>query len=90
MRSGHLAASTAVVAHRPFSMRWLILILAALTLSLPARASASDAEVQTTWRLLDYIAVDYSGAVSDGRVTSAAEYAEMTEFAGQVEARIRV
>ena len=71
-------------------MRWLILILAALTLSLPARASASDAEVQTTWRLLDYIAVDYSGAVSDGRVTSAAEYAEMTEFAGQVEARIRV
>ncbi|MFZ5736487.1 MAG: FTR1 family protein [Pseudomonadota bacterium] len=89
MHSSHLAASTAVVAHRPFSMRWLILIFTALTLSMPARASASDAEVQTTWRLLDYIAVDYSGAVSDGRVTSTAEYAEMTEFAGQVETRVR-
>ena len=89
MRSGHLATFTAVAVHRPLSMRWLILILAALTLSMPARASASDAEVQTTWRLLDYVAVDYSGAVSDGRVTSAAEYAEMTEFAGQVETRVR-
>jgi len=40
------------------------------------------------WRLLDYIAVDYAGAVSDGRVSSEAEYAEMTEFAGQVETRL--
>nr|WP_301294248.1 cytochrome c/FTR1 family iron permease [Nitrobacter winogradskyi] len=58
-------------------------------LALPARAQPSDAEVQTTWRLLDYIAVDYSGAVSDGRVISDAEYAEMTEFAGQVETRVQ-
>lgn len=89
MRSGHLAASTTVAVTRPSLMRWSILILAALTLSLTTSALASDAEVQTTWRLLDYIAVDYSGAVSDGRVTSTAEYAEMTEFAGQVETRVR-
>lgn len=37
--------------------------------------------VQTTWRLLDYVAVDYRQAVNDGRVMNEAEYAEMREFA---------
>ncbi|MCR5870042.1 MULTISPECIES: cytochrome c/FTR1 family iron permease [unclassified Sphingomonas] len=64
-------------------------MLAILLLSFPARAQGSAAEVQTTWRLLDYIAVDYSGAVSNGKVISDAEYAEMIEFAGQVDARIQ-
>jgi high-affinity iron transporter len=66
----------------------MALAFAILVLSCPARAEASDADVQTTWRLLDYIAVDYSGAVSEGRIISGAEHAEMTEFAGQVETRI--
>ncbi|APR54629.1 iron permease [Sphingomonas koreensis] len=86
MRPGHLAAPTPADARRPLLL-WLVLALTMLTLPLAARAS--DAEVQTTWRLLDYIAVDYSGAVSGGKVISAAEYAEMTEFAGQVETRIQ-
>ncbi|AQR75092.1 cytochrome c/FTR1 family iron permease [Sphingomonas sp. LM7] len=60
-----------------------------LLLALPAKSWANDAEVQTTWRLLDYIAVDYPGAVSGGKIVSDAEYAEMTEFAGQVEARVQ-
>ncbi|NBW75836.1 MAG: iron permease [Sphingomonadaceae bacterium] len=47
-----------------------------------AQGNASD--VQTVWRLLDYIAVDYEGAVSKGKIISPAEYAEMTEFAGTV------
>ncbi|MBL6613642.1 MAG: FTR1 family protein [Reyranella sp.] len=51
-------------------------------------ALAQDRDAQTVWRLLDYIAVDYAGAVSNGRVSSEAEYAEMTEFAGQVETRL--
>ena len=51
-------------------------------------AHAQEADVQTAWRLLDYIAVDYAGAVTDGRVVSEAEYSEMIEFAGQVEARL--
>lgn len=51
-------------------------------------ALAQDGDVQTAWRLLDYIAVDYAGAVSGGRVSSEAEYAEMVEFAGQVETRL--
>lgn len=67
------------------------LILAAFLLPLfvAQPALASEPEVQTVWRLLDYIAVDYPGAVSNGHVLSEAEYAEMVEFAGQVETRLK-
>jgi high-affinity iron transporter len=47
-------------------------------------ARAETSEVETTWRLLDYIAVDYAGAVSHGTVSSPSEYAEQTEFAATV------
>lgn len=63
-----------------------VLLLALIALQ-PARAS--EPEVQTIWRLLDYVAVDYPGAVSGGKIISPAEYAEMTEFAAQVEARLK-
>jgi high-affinity iron transporter len=68
----------------------LLLILAAFLAFAPSRALAADqsAEVQTTWRLLDYIAVDYRGAVANGRVISEGEYAEMVEFAATVEERL--
>jgi high-affinity iron transporter len=33
------------------------------------------------WQLLDYLAVDYAGAVDNGKVKAAGEYAEMQEFA---------
>ena len=65
-----------------------MLLSAILSQIVPGQAIASDMEVQTVWRLLDYIAVDYAGAVSGGRVSSEAEYAEMVEFAGQVETRL--
>ena len=42
-------------------------------------AFASDTQVATTWRLLDYIAVDYREAVADGEVNQL-EYDEMLEF----------
>jgi high-affinity iron transporter len=45
---------------------------------------AAAADVQTTWRLLDYVAVDYAGAVRGGKVISAPEYAEMREFSASV------
>lgn len=38
-------------------------------------------DVETAWRLLDYIAVDYGAAVADGVVTDAVEYGEQVEFA---------
>ena len=61
-------------------------ILCMLSSGVVARADPTD--VQTVWRLLDYIAVDYGGAVSDGQIKSASEYAEMTEFAASVSTRI--
>jgi len=62
----------------------------ALMLSLAAAGPvhAEAAQVQTIWRLLDYVAVDYGGAVADGRVINKAEYAEMVEFAGAVRERL--
>jgi high-affinity iron transporter len=48
----------------------------------PRRHAPTIAAVQTTWRLLDYLAVDYPGAVRDGRIVSQAEYDEMREFLG--------
>src|SRR3546814_19566824 len=55
---------------------------------LPAVARADTTSVQTTWRLLDYVAVDYGGAVHDGRVISQAEYAEMLAFTDSAAANI--
>ena len=54
-----------------------------IAVAMPASAGTHDA-VQTTWRLLDYIAVDYTEAVSDGEVTNELEYAEMQEFSASV------
>ena len=51
-------------------------------------AMASEAAVATTWRLLDYIAVDYPEAVADGEVVNQLEYDEMLEFSATAEAAI--
>ncbi|MEA3063854.1 MAG: high-affinity iron transporter [Sphingomonadales bacterium] len=64
------------------------LLLCLLAFLAAAPAAAQQADVQTSWRLLDYIAVDYPGAVQGGKVVSAAEYKEMAEFAGSVRERI--
>lgn len=64
------------------SFLWLSL---AWMLSLPCLA---DPSVQTAWRLLDYIAVDYREAVANGAVVNEGEYAEMTEFAKSAAERI--
>jgi len=51
-------------------------------------AAAPPADVQTTWQLLAYLAVDYAGAVRDGKVVSASEYAEMREFSASAAEKI--
>lgn len=66
-----------------------MLALAVLGWASDARAQTRDVDVQTTWRLLDYVSVDYAGAVSGGRIVNTAEYAEMGEFAQQVETRLK-
>ena len=47
-----------------------------------------DAKAKQVWQLLDYVAVDYRGAVSKGAVLKASEYAEMQEFASEAERQI--
>jgi high-affinity iron transporter len=53
-----------------------------------APAWAQNAEVQTTWRLLDYVAVDYREAVQGGRIVNDGEYREMAEFTASVRERL--
>ncbi len=67
----------------------LALVASLMLLLIPAAAMADTRDVQTAWRLLDYMAVDYGGAVANGAVTSASEYAEMNEFAAGVSTRLR-
>jgi high-affinity iron transporter len=77
--------SMVAVILRPFF--WFTL-LAALTVSVPAQAATAAQEVQTNWRLLDYIAVDYREAVAGGRVINPLEYDEMVEFSSSVSAKL--
>lgn len=67
---------------------WLAFLAAALfAFSMPASAQENGAA--TAWRLLDYVSVDYAGAVSGGQVISAPEYAEMQEFGASIEERLK-
>lgn len=66
---------------------WLgagLFYLAAALVGGPASGQEPNRDAQTAWRLLDYLAVDYGGAVQNGRVVSASEFSEMQEFAGRV------
>ena len=65
---------------------WIAALL--LLLALLPGAARADAGVQTTWRLLDYIAVDYPEAVVGGQVVNEFEYQEMSEFSASVAERI--
>lgn len=60
-------------------------VIASLPASISFAAPQAASTVQTTWRLLDYVAVDYPGAVQDGRMISASEFAEMREFTATAE-----
>src|SRR3954452_22336808 len=70
-------------------LRRLLLSLAVLVAAAaPAGALAQTNDVETAWRLLDYLAVDYGGAVRDGKVVSVSEYAEMREFSASAAEKI--
>ena len=64
-------------------MRKILCLLAGLFLSaglLHAQPAAAPADARQLWQLLDYVAVDYGGAVENGAVASESEYAEMLDF----------
>jgi high-affinity iron transporter len=74
-----------------FSRGAVILFLSFLSLLSTAQAADKQVEEKTRqiWQMLDYLAVDYSGAVKDGRIISKEEYAEMVEFSQNAEQQIR-
>ncbi len=47
-----------------------------------------QADVQTLLQLVDYMGVDYAGAVENGQVVNEFEYTEMGEFAGRIQTEI--
>src|SRR5688500_17239062 len=70
-------------------LRRLLLLLALGAALLPAPAAAQSRDVQTAWRLLDYIAVDYREAVQGGKILNQLEYDEMVEFSASVAERLK-
>ena len=70
---------------------WRLLLLVLLLFPVATTAQQApdvQSQVQTTWRLLDYVAVDYPAAIENGRIVSQGEYAEMLEFTRTVGERI--
>lgn len=61
--------------------RILAACLIVLGLAIGTTANAAEADVRRVWQILDYLAVDYAGAVQDGKVIAQSEYDEMREFA---------
>lgn len=68
------------------SIAWLALFGANAARS--AEDDNLDLQVRQLWQLIDYVAVDYAGAVVDGQVSDAGEYDEMVEFTATVRERV--
>ena len=64
------------------------MLFCALTLSFATAAHAAETDVRRIWQLLDYVAVDYAGAVKNGAVVNASEFEEMREFAKTSQAKL--
>lgn len=58
----------------------LWIAVAATGLLFTAAVAAQPTSATQLWQLLDYVAVDYGGAVNDGKIANASEYAEMLDF----------
>ncbi len=67
--------------HRPSGFLFLATLLVMSVMGASAAEPDATETARRAWQLLDYIAVDYAGAVADGKVVRESEYAEMTEFA---------
>lgn len=73
--------------------KWLVcypVLAAALLLAGGAQAQETGQAdgAKQLWQLIDYVAVDYGGAVEHGKVVSEAEYAEMLDFTENAGAQI--
>lgn len=66
----------------------LLVWLSAVGALFSTAAYASEADVRRVWQMLDYLSVDYGGAVENGKVKSESEFSEMREFAETARAKI--
>ena len=73
---------------RPVRLPAFLLAFLFTVFAMASPARADEGQVETAWRMLDYMAVDYPGAVQNGRVVNETEYDEQVEFSGSVVARI--
>ena len=65
---------------------WFLLFGASASVS--AADDNLDLQVRQLWQLIDYVAVDYAGAVVDGQVSNAGEFQEMVEFTATIRERV--
>jgi high-affinity iron transporter len=66
-----------------------LLLAASALMTMPAGAADTvQTKAKQVWQLLDYVAVDYRGAVAHGAILKDSEYAEMQEFAATAEQRL--
>ncbi|MBV2234803.1 MAG: cytochrome c/FTR1 family iron permease [Sterolibacterium sp.] len=73
----------------PLALRTLLMLLL-LPIAITAQTAWADApKVQPIWQLLDYLAVDYAGAVDNGQIANEFEYAEMQEFSTNIGERLK-
>jgi len=63
-------------------MKSVIALLCCLVFSTAATAQSTESNesARQLWKLMDYMSVDYGGAVANGEVISESEYAEMLDF----------
>ncbi|MCJ0824482.1 cytochrome c/FTR1 family iron permease [Luteimonas sp. 50] len=73
------------MSHLRLLLTTVLLAVAGLCVAAP---NTTGADARQLWQLLDYVAVDYAGAVADGKVVKAGEYAEMVEFAATAQRSI--
>jgi high-affinity iron transporter len=64
-------------------MKSLLTTLLLFAAALPGLAPAAP-DLPRLVQLIDYVGVDYRGAVENGKIISAAEYGEMRDFAGAI------
>ncbi|HXT52564.1 MAG TPA: FTR1 family protein [Thermoanaerobaculia bacterium] len=68
--------------------RLLVVLLLAAAVPLVAAPAFAGGDPSALLQLVDYVGVDYAGAVSAGKVADAGEYAEMQEFATRIVAGV--
>jgi len=68
---------------------WLLMFMLSATVYAQQVPQTPEHEARQIWQLLDYVSVDYPGAVSAGEVVSETEYAEMREFTQRAAEGIR-